>query len=293
MLATHASQIDTLATEQLALTMQTQNLWSSLNGVSAQIKTTWTTSVTPAEALAAMQMTVAADGRAAGLHVVSTSSGAYIALDADKAMFRSSSGSQFALFDSYGGALYLKGSLFASGSITSAHLATGSVTTDKLTIGNVTTDRVAWAAINNVIADKKTDTVNRVDLLVVPIVRTPGTKCLIRAQFYLGRIDGTFSLGWGPSSNISRMIVIRRHYGSGFIDVFKMPYTVQTIEFFLYNNIYYYKYGDCFVNFDFLDTDYLDGLVAYEVLFPDGNMGWGPWGGGIGQRSMVVQEIKR
>ena len=294
-LASHASQIGLLATDQAALASRSDVLSADLGTVSAKVKTSWTASATPTGAISAMQMSVVADGRQAGLHLVSTSAGAYIALEADKTVFRSSAGEQTALLDGSSGSLYLNGSLYADGSIIASKLAAGSVTTDKITIGGVTTDRVGWAAINNIKTASSDVTVTQVDgLLSLSITRTAGTVCSIRVQMYLGKISGAFyAAGGAPSSSPSRLFAIRRWIGGAGSSIAVIPFNIPPVVLVPYQNVIQYEYGNYHLTIEHVDSDNVSGLVSYDVLLLDGSGAAVPWGGGVGRRVMILQEIKR
>ncbi len=72
--------------------------------------------VAPPGTTAAYKMQVRSGGVDTGITLVSTTGGGQIWADADKFLFRSGSGTPFALFDSISGSLYLKGSLLTLGS---------------------------------------------------------------------------------------------------------------------------------------------------------------------------------
>lgn len=287
-----STQITAAVGPDSALAQQITDIVAQSDTISARVQVAWTASAAPAGAISAIEMTTVAGNKAAGLRIISTETSAYMEFRADKAVFASPTGTQMLLLDtSSGGNVYLNGALYAPHSIQAGHLAANSVETNSLTIGGVTTDRVAWAAINNVISERRTDTLDSASNLLWPgINRTGGTVCNIRGQIYIGEWGGS---GFTLPDDLNRLVVIRRWSGGSYSDIYVTPYRVPPVSAYVYNSYWYYIYGRCLMTFDFLDTDNLSGPYSYELLLLTSGWGYTPWPGKIGERSCILQEIKR
>lgn len=106
--------LSSLTTSTLAIASSVSDLEAQLGDVEASLKVEWIASATPAGALASYQMCAKAENVSVGFFMVAKSDGTgYVAIEADKFFLRSSAGTNFAVFDSVGEALFLNGSIYA------------------------------------------------------------------------------------------------------------------------------------------------------------------------------------
>ncbi|MEW6125388.1 MAG: hypothetical protein AB1698_22500, partial [Pseudomonadota bacterium] len=126
-----------------ALATRVDSVEATLGAVSGSVRAEWVVAATPSGAFAAYQLRARVEASDVGFFVVAQSGApGYVAIDADRFFIRSSGGSPFAAFDTVGGNVYMRASMYLDGSITTAKVAAGAITTDRLTVGGVTTDRL-------------------------------------------------------------------------------------------------------------------------------------------------------
>ena len=141
-ISTHTSQIATLSTTTSAISTYATNLDAALtntnNYISANLNMKLTAAATPAGATAAAQIQLITDGRLSGFYIVSTPTGAYVAIDTEKFLLRAAGGDPFTVFDIVGGNIFLKGNLLATGSITASKLAVSTLSSISANFGTIT-----------------------------------------------------------------------------------------------------------------------------------------------------------
>lgn len=298
-LAMLQGQVTALAEDQSALAASTEELSASLTDLdldfAAKVLTTWVAEATPAGATASMELAVVGTGGRAGMHLISTVDGNYIAFDADKLLFRSAAGDDFGLFDTVGGRIYFSADMFLDGSFTTAKFAAGSVTTDILSVGGVITDRIALAAVNNILTQRRTaDPETGDELLKLAITRTAGTNLRVSVAVYAGYVFGVHSDAFG-FPDVYRKAVIRRFNSdlSAYVDVEDVEIHFDTQYAYSNEGLTHWAYGAEQISLDVLDTANISGVHHYQVMFLSREYSSIGWGGGYGPRTMVLQEIKR
>ena len=223
------STLSSLTTATSALATSVTDLEATIGDVSASLRVEWVASATPAGALAAYQMRAKAEESSVGFYMVAQSGGTgYVAVEADKFLVRSSAGTNFALFDTVGGALYLKGSLYADGSITTPKVATGAISTDKLQLGGVTFDRLALQAATNYVAAYTEGGVTSNPFKSTTLGRISGTAVDIMLSFEIPPFSISLPNIANPPPVTLRVIVERVAPGGGVTTILSrlVPMTV-------------------------------------------------------------------
>jgi uncharacterized coiled-coil protein SlyX len=265
--ATHTSQIASLSTTTSAIATNVTDLNSSLtntnNYISANLNMKLTTAATPSGAVAAAQIQLIADGRLSGLYIVSTTTGAYVAIDTEKFLLRAGGGDPFLVFDVVGSSVYLKGDLIASGSITTDKVAANAITTAKLTVGGVTTEKLYPNSVTNSVFVESYGTSTGVGYLgAASLPREAGTYLKMDISFRCNQN----SLG-EDSSNYRYYIQVRvvRVGPGGTTNYTTRDYLVPNYYVAGSGFLWSYYVGDNDIRIQFIDSENVSGTYEYKV----------------------------
>ena len=132
------TQLTSLSSATSSTASSVTSLSASVTTISAELTTAWVVTATPAGATAAWSLIAKTNSGSVGMTAVASTGGNYITMDADKFLWRTSGGTTFALFDTTGGAFYLRGDLFASGSISASALNVSTLSAISANVGTLT-----------------------------------------------------------------------------------------------------------------------------------------------------------
>lgn len=266
-ISTHTSQIATLSTTTSATSTYAANLDAALtntnNYIAANLNMKLTAAVTPDGATAAAQIQLMTDGRLSGFYIVSTTTGAYVAIDTEKFLLRAGGGDPFLVFDVVGGSIYLKGDLIASGSITTDKIATNAITTAKLTVGGVTTEKLYPNSVTNSVFVESYGTATGVGYLgAASLPREAGTYLKMDISFRCNKNE----FGEG-SNNLRYYIQVRvvRVGPGGTTNYTTREYLVPNYYVGGSGVLWSYYIGDNDIRIQFIDSESISGTYEYKV----------------------------
>lgn len=219
--ATHTSQIASLSTTTSAISTNVTALNSSLtntnNYISANLNMKLTTAATPSGAVAAAQIQVIADGKLSGLYIVSTTTDAYIAIESEKLLLRSSSGSTpIAVFNVVSGQTYLKMDIIQDGSLTNSKVATRTLQTDSIALGGVEVDNLALLAATNYTASYTEGSVTSNPIKSNSLTRVSGTTVDLMVSLEIRNVTVVLAAaGTSPGTLSVLLSVFRDDPGGG------------------------------------------------------------------------------
>ena len=259
-----ATSVTTLSASVGGISSTVDGVTSTVGAISAELTTQWVAVAAPSGATAAYTLRVKAGSSSAGLHVVASSSGDYVAVDASKFLLRNNAGVPFAVFAADAGNVYVNGNYLGTGTVTSPALASESVTTSKIVLNGVTTTRIEPASVVNYVASYAASSLDAGTLATNTLARSvSGTSVDISASFALSNFQ--FSSAYGGMI-LSIDVVVTRDSGGGESTIYSRREVIPILYRSQIGSTHYVVMGGTTMVFSVTDTASLaPGTYVYRL----------------------------